>query len=574
LTGLSGRTDKKTMTKLAQIHTSEHIFWQVLKNKYPGLKTAGLELNEEKTRIDYKCDQDLTKVDLEKLEAEVNEIIAKGLPVVFETLPRGEAAKQADLSLVPENVKEIRLVKIGNFSCEACIGEHVSNTSQIGRFKILEMKKIGKDSYRFVVTVEEETESKRKTISAKAKIIPQTLKGFRDFLPEEAKKRQWLKEQMIKVFEKWGYEPLETPTLEPLDIFKGQIGEDEKLFFRFKDLGGRDVIMRYDQTVPSCRVIGQYFDKFVFPFRRYQIQSNFRAEKPQRGRFREFTQADIDIFGNKSPLADAECIAASLDLYKNLGFKNPLAVINNRDLLKDIPYPALVAIDKLGKIGENGVLEDMDKKGIPKDKARKYFEIVKNLKPDEKLEIIFDFLKKSGFPESWYQFEPTLSRSFSYSEGPIWEIKIPGYEAGSVGGGERYDKMLAFISGKDIGATGIAFGFDRTLEATEQFGLVPKIKTVTKALVTIFSPEFLEKSIEVATLLRYRNGVNTELYPDPEAKLDKQLKYADKKGIPYVIILGPKEVETKTVVVKNMRAGEQKKVPLADLNRLKTDETG
>jgi len=392
----------------------------------------------------------------------------------------------------------------------------------------------------------------------------QPLKGFRDFLPEEAKKRQWLKSEMIKVFEKWGYEPLETPTLEPLNIFKGQIGEDEKLFFQFKDLGGRDVVMRYDQSVPSCRVIGQYFDKITFPFRRYQIQSNFRAENPQKGRYREFTQADIDIFGIKSPLADAECIAVSIDLYKSLGFKNPIAIINSRDLLKDIPYPALVAIDKLSKIGEDGVYEDMAKKGIVKEKAKEYFLKVKNLKPNESLKIIFNYLKKSGFSETEYKFEPRLARSFSYSQGPIWEMKIPGYEAGSVGGGERYDKMLADISGKDIGATGIAFGFDRTLEACEQFGLSPQSIPITQVLVTVFSSELLDKSLAITLLLR-SNGVNCETYPDPEERLDKQIKYADKKGIPYIVIIGPDEVKNNVVTIKNLPTGDQKMVDIQDL---------
>src|SRR3989344_3880852 len=136
------------------------------------------------------------------------------------------------------------------------------------------------------------------------KTIIQNLKGFRDFLPDEARKRAWLKEQMVKVFEKWGYEPLETPTLEPIELFEGQIGEDEKLYYKFNDQGDREVVMRYDQTVPTCRVIGQYFDKLIFPFRRYQIQTAFRAEKPQKGRYREFTQADIDLFGIESPVAD------------------------------------------------------------------------------------------------------------------------------------------------------------------------------------------------------------------------------------------------------------------------------
>jgi histidyl-tRNA synthetase len=392
----------------------------------------------------------------------------------------------------------------------------------------------------------------------------QTLKGFRDFLPEEARKRAWLKAKMVEVFEKWGYQPLETPTLEPLELFQGQIGEDEKLFYKFKDQGDRDVALRYDQTVPTCRVIGQYFNQIVFPFRRYQIQSAFRAEKPQSGRFREFTQSDLDIFGVASPLADAEIIAATLDLYKTLGFKRAVALINSRDLLSGIPYPAIAAIDKLQKIGPEGVVSEMVAKGISKAKAQEYLNTVRALKPNEDLKQIFNYLKESGFPEDWYKFEPTLARSFSYSQGPIWEITIPEYATGSVGGGERYDKLVETISGQKVPATGIGIGFDRTLEALEACQLLPKFESISKVLVTVFSPKLMLQSIKVVNLLK-QNNINAEIYPDPNIKLDKQLKYANRRLIPYVIIIGPDELKTETVVLKNMVAAYQEKLPLKSL---------
>ncbi len=397
--------------------------------------------------------------------------------------------------------------------------------------------------------------------------IIQPLKGFRDFLPEEARKRQWLRGQMIRVFESWGYEPLETPTLESYDLFKGEVGEDEKLFYKFKDLGDREVMLRYDQTVPTCRVIGQYSNEIKFPFRRYQIQSNFRAEKPQAGRFREFVQADIDIFGIASPLADAEVIAVSLDLYRSLGFKKAVAVINSRDLMKGIPYEAIVAIDKLKKIGEDGVIEDMVSKGIDKDQAQKYFDYVKNIQPDETLKKIFDYLRASGFADDWYKFDPMLARSFSYSQGPIWEMIIPEYTSGSVGGGERYDGMMKRISGQDIAATGIAFGFDRTLEAIEVCGLLPTLNISTQVLVTIFSSELRDKSIELSTKLR-RAGVGVELYPEDRIKLEKQLKYANAKSIPFVTILGPEELSKNIVKLKDMKTTEQKELKIEELINL------
>jgi len=229
----------------------------------------------------------------------------------------------------------------------------------------------------------------------------QTLKGFRDFLPEEALKRQWLKNKLVEIFEIWGYDPMETPTLEPLEIFKGQVGEDEKLFFQFEDQGGRKVALRYDQTIPTCRAIGQYSQVLPMPFRRYQMQSAFRSEKPQKGRYREFLQCDADIFGVSSPLADAEVVALSLDIYRRLGFKKAVVLINDRELLKDLPYEAIVSIDKLKKIGKDGIISEMVAKGIDKEKAVEYFDFVTLLKPNYRINFILDYLKNYGFDESW-----------------------------------------------------------------------------------------------------------------------------------------------------------------------------
>ena len=384
----------------------------------------------------------------------------------------------------------------------------------------------------------------------------QTLKGFRDFLPEQAKKRQWLKKKIEETFELWGYDPLETPTLEPLELFAGQIGEDEKLFFKFQDNAGRDVALRYDQTVPTCRVVGQYAQDLPLPFKRYQIQPAFRTENPQKGRYREFIQCDADIFGVASPLADAEVIALSLDIYRRLGFKNAVVSINDRSLLANLPYEAIVAIDKLEKIGEDGVIADMVAKGIDEATARKYLDQVRNLTPNETIKIIFDYLDKSGFDSTWYKFEPTLARSFSYSTGPIWEVKIPGLEGGSVLGGERFDKLVERVSGINIPGTGFGLGFDRTLEAAEAAGLVPSFKTGSQLLICTLGNAYLESSLSLAAKLRGSN-TNTEIYPDPQAKLDKQLKYANKKGIPFVVILGENEIKTKSVTLKNMTTGEQ-----------------
>lgn len=398
------------------------------------------------------------------------------------------------------------------------------------------------------------------------KITPQTLKGFRDFLPEEAIKRQYLKGKIQEVFERYGYDPIETPALEYLETFKGQIGEGEKLFYKFKDQGGRWVALRYDQSVPRARVVAQYPDKIKLPFKSYQIQRVWRAEKPQKGRYREFLHCDADIFGVTSPQADAEVIALSMDIYKALGFKKIKTLINDRDLFKGTPYPAIVAIDKLKKIGKAKVIQEMLKKGINEQDANRYLKKATNLKPNKTIKAIFSYLKAAGFPDSWYQFEPTLARSFSYSTGPIWEVEIPGFKTGSVLGGERFDKLVGSFSKGNVAATGFAVGFDRTLEAMEQFDLLPKKPTTSQVLVTIFSPELLEESIKLTSILRSIE-VNTDLYPDPEAKLDKQLKYADRKGVSYAIITGPDEVKNKQVTIKNLKTGEQQTLKVEELKK-------
>lgn len=396
----------------------------------------------------------------------------------------------------------------------------------------------------------------------KPKKLPlQTLKGFRDFLPEEANQRQWLKNRLITIFESWGYQPLETPTLESLSLFEGQIGEDEKLFFKFQDRGGRQVALRYDQTVPACRVVAQYLNKGIkLPFKRYQIQPAFRAEKPQKGRYREFIQCDADIFGLKSPLADAEIIALSIDIYRQLGFKQARVLINDRQLFKNIPYPAIASIDKLTKLKDDGVIDDMIKKGITKIKAQKYLDIVRKIKPNQTIKTITNYLKNMGFDSSWYQFDPTIARSFSYSSGPIWEVIIPDSSSGSVLGGERFDQLVEKISGLSVPATGFGLGFDRTLEAAQKLNLVPLIRTNAQVLVTLFDQTTLNQSIKVAQILR-TNKITAEIFTNLDP-IKKQLKYANQNNIPFVIIIGPDEVKKNQVTLKDMDQKTQTTLPL------------
>jgi histidyl-tRNA synthetase len=259
-------------------------------------------------------------------------------------------------------------------------------------------------------------------------------------------------------------------------------------------------------------------------------------------------------------------MAENLDTYLTLGFKKPVVVFNSRDLMKGIPYEAIVAIDKLKKIGKEGVIEDMMNKGIGKDQAEIYFEQVQNIKPDETINTIIAYLEKSGFGKEFYRFEPTLARSFSYSQGPIWEIVVEDYMAGSVGGGERYDGLMERLTGLKISATGIGIGFDRTVEAADMLGLIPTVQTKTVVLVASFSTDQRVIAMETAQLFRSA-GINTELYPE-DSKIDKQLKYGNKKGIPFVAIIGADEVQAKKVSVKNMKTGEQNTMFVEDAIKL------
>ena len=284
----------------------------------------------------------------------------------------------------------------------------------------------------------------------------------------------------------------------------------------------------------------------------------FRAEKPQRGRYREFLQCDADIFGTISPVADAEVIALSLDIYRQLGFNSAQVRINDRSLLSGIPYPAIVAIDKLAKIGRDGVIMEMTNKGFSKAEAQKYFDIVASIKPNSTIQTIFAYLKALGFNKDWYIFDPTIARSFSYSTGPIWEVFIPN-SAGSVLGGERFDQLTEKIAGINIPGTGFGLGFDRTLEVMEEYQLLPSQTQTIQVLVSIFSSETVPQSVQLADQLR-QSGINTSIYSDSTAKLAKQIKYADKLGINFVAILGDEEIANGTVTIKNLHTTEQKTI--------------
>jgi histidyl-tRNA synthetase len=410
----------------------------------------------------------------------------------------------------------------------------------------------------------------------------QTLKGFRDFLPEDAEKRQYAIDIIRKTFENFGFEPLETPALEYQEVLLGKYGDEaDKLVYTFTDKGGRDIALRYDQTVPTARVLAMYQQQLPLPWRRYQIQKVWRADKPQKGRFREFLQCDPDIYGSTSPLSDAEIIAVTSAALINLGFKKIFCYLNDRKILfnlmdsvkipEELQLSVIQTIDKLDRKTKEETQDELIKKGLPKEKIKPLFELIESSKPTENIKKVTKHAINLGVDKNTTKFQARLARGLDYYTSTIFEFKIEGYKAGSVAGGGRYDNLIEQLSGVSIPAVGIAFGFDRIIEAMGQFELFPAKKTTTDVLVSVFNPELTEMSTIVTKNLR-QNNINTEIFPDENASLKKQLKYADKKGIRWLVVIGPDEVKKDKVVLKNLLTGHQEEIKLKDIiNKIKTN---
>ena len=400
-------------------------------------------------------------------------------------------------------------------------------------------------------------------------IKAQTLKGFRDFLPADAIKRQFLIGKIQTVFERFGFDPLETPALEYAETLLGKYGDEaDKLLYTFEDRGGRKVGMRYDQTVPAARVVAQYGQDIPSPFKRYQLQPVWRAENTQKGRYREFLQCDIDTFGEASYLADAEIIACVYAVMRELGFASFRISINDRTLFGDTPPGAITVIDKLAKIGPEGVKKELTSKGFDP----MLLETIRSNKPSVLLRKIMELLPDLGVSLNSVRFDPTLARGLDYYTSTIVEVSIDGYTAGSVGGGGRYDNLIGQFMGKQVPAVGFAFGFDRMLEAMDEANLLPTKKTATSVFVAVFSPALFAQSLILVSRLRDA-GVAAEVSLDASAKLDKQLKYADRKGIPYAVIQGPKEKTKNRVLLKSMATQKQDEITVDELiARLTKDE--
>lgn len=394
----------------------------------------------------------------------------------------------------------------------------------------------------------------------------QALKGFRDFLPKEARKRQYIIRNLKSTFESWGFEPLETPALEYEELLAGKYGEEgEKLMYRFRDQGGRLVALRYDQTVPLARVVAEY-PNLPKPFKRYQIQPVWRAENPQQGRYREFLQCDIDTVGSSSTLADAEIIACGLEAIKNLGLNNVLFKINDRKIFEGIKTEYLVALDKMPKIGKEKTVKELQKRGMSKQEAGNFLQKIQKLRPTSTLKKIFALLKKFGFSEgSDYIFDPTIIRGLDYYTGAIFELFEAQNPTLSLVAGGRYDNLIGMFAKNAVPAVGLSFGLDRIMNVMQQQGLFPQTieKATAQVLVTIFSPQQTDDSIKTASQLR-KAGIKTEIYSGNGAKLNKQLKYADRRLIPYVVIIGEEEAKDNLILLKNMMTGKQERVKLEE----------
>ncbi len=420
------------------------------------------------------------------------------------------------------------------------------------------------------------------------------LKGFRDYLPEQMILRQRIIGIARDIFERHGFEPLDTPALEYLDVLTGKAGENEQLMYHFADAGGREVGLRYDLTVPLARVVAMHQNELVFPFKRYHIAPVWRADNPQRGRFREFWQCDADIAGSASPLADAEVIAIMAEVLEAVGLPEFTIRISHRRLLASLGRAASVpdeqstllyrAIDKIDKIGTDGVSRELQGAGITAEQARQVLDLVTKrgdpfsllgeLRTElgdvpgaaeaiDELEQLFRALPDFGIAPHRYTLDLALARGLDYYTGPVFEASVIEPNVGSVGGAGRYDGLVGAFLGRAIPATGMSLGLERIIEVVREHGLMPVPATVAEVSLVVF-PETVGAAARLASSLRER-GLKVDLSLQPNRSVGDQLKLADRKGAPVAVILGSSELEAGSATVKDLRRGDQSVVSLDDL---------
>lgn len=473
--------------------------------------------------------------------------------------------------------------------------------------------------------MEQEKKENKKTATKPS--LPQ---GTRDFGPEVVRKRQFILNTIKSVFELYGFQPLETPAMENLETLMGKYGEEgDKLIFKIlnngldnpakeqqtreefeKILQGKNSkaiterALKYDLTIPFARYVAMSHGQLTFPFKRYQIQPVWRADRPQKGRYREFYQCDADIVGSNSLLNEVEFVNIYNDAFEKLGIKNYELRINSRKILTalaeisggiDKMMGITIAIDKLDKIGIEKVKEELSQRGLNNNQisvVENYLNVsgsneeklsqIKNLLAQtengkqgiEEIEFVLSMVnRQSSMGDSLLatRYSPlaldlTLARGLNYYTGIIFEAKAPTeVKIGSIGGGGRYDDLTGLFGVPNIPGVGISFGVDRIYDVMEELKLFPEtVEQGTKVLFFNLGEEESKASYQLLQQLR-KKGIASELYHEP-AKFDKQFKYAEKKNIPFIIILGSKELEQKSVQIKDLRSGEQKSVSFENLS--------
>ncbi len=446
-------------------------------------------------------------------------------------------------------------------------------------------------------------------------------KGTRDFGPLEMSRRNYIFDTVRAIFSLYGYMPVETPAMENLDTLLGKYGEEgDRLLFRILNSGDylakteRDSLkdisslelsqqvcekgLKYDLTVPFARFVVQHRNDIVFPFKRYQIQPVWRADRPQKGRYREFFQCDVDVIGSNSIYNEYELIQIIDRVFNSLKINN-IVKINNRKILSGIAevigekerlIDITVAIDKIDKIGIEKVNEELQAKGVPGEAIKKLqpilflegdysekFASLRNILADsetglkgiEELELLFAYIAESSV-KSKVELDLTLARGLNYYTGAIIEVKAADYEIGSICGGGRYDDLTGVFGMKDVSGVGVSFGADRIYDVMLKLDLFPERGgDDLKVLFINFGPSEEKYSIQALSALRDK-GIAAEIYPDP-VKMKKQMTYANARRIPFVIMAGEEEINSQQFTLKDMNSGEQINCKLEEMiNRLKT----
>lgn len=396
------------------------------------------------------------------------------------------------------------------------------------------------------------------TPAREQRIQPRTLKGFNDYLPAQAARRQWIQERLRHVFERWGYQPLETPALEYADVLLGRYGaEAEKLIFRFQALGRHDVALRYDQTVPFARVVAQYHD-LPRPFRRYQFQRVWRGENTSRGREREFTQCDVDVAGTASAVADAETLAIAAEGFRAIGFERLRLRVNDRTLFDELGLSKaeVIAVDKMDKIGADGVLRELVGLGRPEEAATDLLARLQGAAPTPRLREVMTMAHDLGLPADELQFDPLLARGLEYYTSTILEVWSPDYAAGSLGGGGRYDGLIRRFTGRDMPAVGFSFGLERVVEALEAVGAFASFRAAPTAVAVALGPAHVGWAGQVAARLRGA-GVSVAMSTEPDAGAGRQIGGAAKLGARFAILVGEDEATSRQATLKDLESGQQ-----------------